>query len=130
MASQIDEMVLENFRVGEDGFRDLDSIVRRRCDTVKYYIYRGSALGGYDTGDVEDLLKERNGAETRIRSVSLHASGPEALRFNVAFDSIVVITGECGDTARLALLRTEARAVIQDRMVTGQVYLCSRSLRA
>jgi hypothetical protein len=116
MTAQIDELVLDNFKVSESDFRDMDSIVRRHCKTVKYYVYKGSTLGGYDTDDIDDLLGERNGIETRIVSVRLHATGPEALKFNVDFDDTVGINGECEDRARLVLLATEARAVIQDRM--------------
>lgn len=116
MAGQVDEEVLDNFRVSEEDFRDLDSIVRRHCENVRYYVYRGSTLGGYDTDDVEDLLKERNGAETRVRSVTLRATGSEGLKFNVEFNNIVAINGQCDDRARLALLATETKAVIQDRM--------------
>ena len=72
MAGQIDEEVLKNFRVGEGDFKDLDSIVRRHCQVVKYYVYRGSTLGGNDTDDVEVLLRERNGAEMG-KSVTLRA---------------------------------------------------------
>ena len=116
MAAQIDEMALENFIASEDDFRDLDSIIRRHCESVRYYVYKGSVLGGYDTNDVEDLLTERNGVESRIASVALHAAGEDALKFNVEFDGLVVIKGECEDRARLVLLTTEARAVIRNRM--------------
>jgi hypothetical protein len=117
MAGQIGEYILDNFRVSEEDFRDLDSIVRRHCKMVKYYVYRGSALAGYDTDDIEDLLRERNGAETQIKSVRLQASDDsEGMKFDVEFDDTVVINGQCEDRARLALLATETRAVIQDRM--------------
>jgi hypothetical protein len=116
MASQVDEEALENFRVNEEGLRDLDSIVRRHCETVKYYVYKGSELGGYDTENVEVLLRERNGPESRLQSVKLHATGAQTLTFHVDFDETVVISGECEDRARLVLLTTEAKAVIKDRM--------------
>lgn len=119
MNSRIDEMVLETFRVDEGGFRDIDSIVRQHCDTVSYYIHRDT-LGGYDTADVDELLKERNGSETRITAVMIHASGAEELKFNVNFNvdgiDMVTIDGECEDRARLTSLAIEARAVIKDRM--------------
>ena len=71
MAGQIDEEVLDIFIVGEDDFRDLDAIVRRHCEAVRYFVYRGSTLGGYDTDNVGVLLKERNGSEAKIDSVML-----------------------------------------------------------
>jgi hypothetical protein len=116
MAGQIDEEVLGNFKVNENDFRDLDSIVRRHCEIVRYYVYRGSTLGGYDTDDVEVLLKERNGIAARIMSVQLHATGSEGLKFNVDFGDNVGINGECEDRARLVLLATETRGLIRDRM--------------
>ena len=119
MAAQIDELILDHFRVGDDDFRDLDSIVRRQCDAVTYYVNKGSSVEGYDTSDVEELLKDRNGTGTRIRSVRLHATGPEGLRFNVEFNEAVVVNGECEERGRLAVLATDARSVIQDRMKAG-----------
>jgi hypothetical protein len=119
VAGQIDEEVLETFRVNEDDLKDLDSIVRRHCQTVKYYVYRGSALGGYDTDDMEVVLKERNGSEAKIESVMLHAIGPDGLKFNVYFQDNLGISGESEDRASLVLLATEARGLILDRMKGG-----------
>jgi hypothetical protein len=119
MAAQIEELVLENFRISENDFRDVDAIIRKHCDTVKYYIHKSSTVGGYDTGDVEDLVKDRNGGETRIRSVMLHATGIDGLKFNIDFDNFVGINGECEDRARLVLLATETKSVIRDRIKSG-----------
>ena len=116
MAGQIDEDVLDIFIASEDDFKDLDAIVHRHCQTVRYYVYRGSALGGYDTDDVEVLLKERNGSGTKIESVMLHATGSDGLKFNVDFQDVVGINGQSEDRASLVLLATEARGLIQDRM--------------
>src|ERR1017187_1067699 len=116
MAGQIDEEVSHNFIVSEDDFKDLDAIVRRHCDTVRYYVYKGSILGGYDTDDVEVLLEERNGSGTKIRSVILQATGSDGLKFNVDFQEVVGINGESEDRASLVLLATEARGLIRDRM--------------
>ena len=119
MAGQIDEEVLDSFRAGADDFRDLDSIIRRHCQTVRYYVYRGSTLGGYDTDDVEVLLKDRNGSEAKIESVILRAAGLDGLQFNVHFHNAVAIDGECEDRASLVLLATETRGLIRDRMKGG-----------
>lgn len=116
MTAQVADMVLENFRIGEDGFRDLDSVVRRHCETVTYYVHKGRSLGDYQTDDVEDLLKDRNGAETGIESVLLHATGVERLKLNIEFGNELVMNGECEDRARLVLLATDARSVMRDRM--------------
>jgi hypothetical protein len=119
VAGQIDEEVLETFRVSEDDLKDLDSIVRRHCQTVRYYIYKGSTLGGYDTDDVEVLLKERNGSGTKIESVMLHAAGSDGLKFDVDLHDTVNISGESEDRASLVLLATEVRGLIRDRMRGG-----------
>lgn len=108
--------VLENFRVGEDDFKDLDSVVRRHCDSVTYYVHKGLSSGDYQTDDVEVLVKDRNGAETRIESVLLHATGAEGLKLDIEFNGELVMTGECEDRARLVLLATDARSVMRDRM--------------
>ena len=93
--------------------------MRRHCPVVRYYVYKGSALGGYDTDDVEVVLKERNGSRTKIESVMLHAIGPDGLKFNVDFHGNAGITGESEDRASLVLLATEARGLILDRMKGG-----------
>lgn len=116
MAGQIDEEVLEKFIVGEDDFKDLDAIVRRHCEAVRYFVYRGSTLGGYDADDVEVLLKERNGSEAKIESVMLRVTGSDGLKFNVIFHDNVGINGECEDKASLVLLASETRGLIRDRM--------------
>jgi hypothetical protein len=119
MTPQVGDMVLENFRISEEDFRDLDSVVRRHCQTVKYYVHKGSSLGDYDTADVEDVVNDRNGAETRIESILLHATGADGLRFNIEFYDELAINGECADRARLVLLATDVRSVIRDRMKGG-----------
>lgn len=119
MTSQIDDMVLENFRISEEDFRDLDSVVRRHCHTVKYYVHKGSSLGNYDTADVEDLVNDRNGAETRIESILLQATGADELKFNIEFNDEIIMNGECADRARIVLLATDVRSVIRDRMKGG-----------
>ena len=119
MTFQVADMVLENFRISEEDLRDLDSVVRRHCQTVKYYVHKGSSLGDYDTADVEDVVNDRNGAETRIESILLHATGADGLNFNAEFDDLAGINGECADRARLVLLATDVRSVIRDRMKGG-----------
>jgi hypothetical protein len=109
-------MVLENFRISAEDLRDLDSVVQRHCQTVKYYVHKGSSLGDYDTADVEDVVNDRNGAETRIESILLHATGADGLKFNIEFEDLVGMNGECADRARLVLLATDVRSVIRDRM--------------
>jgi hypothetical protein len=82
----------------------------------KVLCLQGKHLGGYDTDDVEVLLKERNGSGARIESVLLHATRSDGLKFNVNFEDGVSINGESDDRASLVLLATETRGLIQDRM--------------
>jgi hypothetical protein len=119
MTSQVGDMILENFRISDEDFRDLDSVIRRHCHTIKYYVHKGSSLGDYDTADVEDVVSDRNGAETRIESVLIHATGADGLKFNIEFYDEVAMNGECADRARLVLLATDVRSVIRDRMKGG-----------
>ena len=116
MAGQVDQLVLETFVVSEDDFKDLDAIVRQRCETVRYFVYKGSTLGGYDTDDLGVLLKDRNGSGAKIESVMLNATGSDDLKFSVDFHDGVNIIGQSEDKAGLVLLTTEARGLIRDRM--------------
>ncbi len=116
MTAQVGDTVLENFRIGEDDFRDLDSVVRQHCETITYYVHKGRSLGDYQTDSVEDLVKDRNGVETRIESVLLQATGANGLKFNIEFNDEIAMNGECSDRAPLILLASDAGSVIRDRM--------------
>lgn len=123
MAASLNETVLESFCVDAEGLRDLDSIVRQRCQeidqsaVVEYDILRKDSLR-YRTGDIEDLIKERNGNETRIQQVAMnaHTANPDRLKFEVEFDKSLRITGESNDRASLVLLASDVRALIRERM--------------
>src|SRR5271154_4386656 len=113
MIAQLGDLVLENFRADEDGFRDLDSVVRKHCDTVTYYVHKTWAIGDYNTDDVETLVKDRNGTETKIESVLLRAAGADGMKFNIEFNDELAMNGECEDRAPLVLLATDAGSVMR-----------------
>ena len=121
--ASLNEIVLSSFRVDEEGFRDIDSIVRQRCRemdpdaSVEYCILRKDSLR-YRTEDIEDLIKERNGDETRIRNVTMTArtEDPRRLQFVVEFSKDLRITGEASDRANLVLLASDVRALVRERM--------------
>jgi hypothetical protein len=123
MAASIDDIVLTSFVADAEGFRDLDSIVRQRCkeidsgSVIEYKIVRKDSLR-YATEDIEDLLKERNGQETRVESVTMQVkAGPDTdLKFAVRFADDVRIDGECEDRANLVLLASDVRTVVRERM--------------
>lgn len=123
MEASLNEIVLQSFRVDGEGFRDIDSIVRQRCReidpdaSIEYDILRKDSLR-YRTEDIEDLIKERNGDETRIRNVTMTArtGDPRRLKFVVEFSKDIRITGEASDRANLVLLASDVRALVRERM--------------
>jgi hypothetical protein len=123
VAASIDEDVLQTFRVDAEAFRNLDSIIRQRCGDIdpkihpEYDVLRADGLR-YTTTDVEDLARERNGQETRIRAVRVKIGGEkdEAIRFSVAFKDDVSISGESDDRANLILLASDVRSLIREQM--------------
>jgi hypothetical protein len=122
MAASINEVILTSFVADPEGLRDLDSIVRQRCQdmtppyAISYKVTRRDSLR-YDTEDIETLLKERNGEETHIESVEIQAEVEQnGLKFFVSFGRNVTISGESEDRANLVLLASDVRALIRDHM--------------
>jgi hypothetical protein len=123
MPASIDEEVLPSFRVDSEGLRDLDSIIRQRSSeidpdtSVTYEVSRKDTLN-YSTSDVEEIISERNGSETRLQSIKVIAKSGNAGNFNftVNFNNNLRITGECEDRAKLLLLSSDVKALIRERM--------------
>lgn len=123
MAASLDELVLKDFRVDAEGFRNLDSIMRQRCDEadsdlhVEYDVQRADSLR-YTTRDIEDLIRERNGRETRIRTVAARIAGEKSsdLKFEVEFEVNACINGESDDRAKLVLLASDVRSLLREQM--------------
>ncbi len=74
MSAQIEERIVERFRLKGEALRDLDAILRQRCQemdpalSLAYNVRRADGLT-YSTNDVEEVLRERNGAETAVISL-------------------------------------------------------------
>lgn len=122
MAASVDDVVLTSFVADSEGLKDLDSIVRQRCQDmgstgdINYKVTRRDSLQ-YTTEDIEEVLKERNGKETHIESVVMQAEVKQTgLKFAVTFDEDVTISGESGNRANLVLLTSDVRALLHDRM--------------
>lgn len=121
MTARIDELVLKSFRVDSEALRYLDAIVRQHCQnidgnsTIKYTVQRSDALE-YDTADVEQVIRERNGTETRIESMSLELDEPESLTFSVDFADEARIKGVSEDRAQLLLIASDVGRLMRDRM--------------
>jgi hypothetical protein len=124
MSASIDDVVLTSFAVDSEGLKDLDSIVRQRCQDmgssckITYKVTRRDSLR-YTTENIEEILKERNGRESRIDSVVLRIQDErDDLKFDVSFDNRIRIIGESENRADLVLLASDIRALIRERMKT------------
>ena len=123
MLSSLIEVILPSFRADAENLRDLDSIIKQRSSeinpaySINYEVNRKDSLR-FETADVEELIKERNGIETRIERVKIkiEADTSPKLEFNVIFDDYLRIEGECDDRAKLVLLATDVRTLVRERM--------------
>lgn len=121
MPAQVEEIVLEVFRLDSDSLRDLDAILRDRCREidpdipVRYQVRRRDGLR-YETQDVEDVVRERNGRQTALLAVTVVAEkGPE-FRCRLSFEKSLSITIEGEDRARVVLLASDVRNLARERM--------------
>lgn len=125
LPASIDEIVAESFRVNVEAFKNLDSILQQRCHEsssnlyVEYLVSRADSLK-YTTRDIDDITRERNGSETRIKSVLAKISGAENsdLTFSVQFSDRVKISGESDDRAALVLLASDVRSLLREEVKT------------
>ena len=69
-----------------------------------------------ETEDVKDLLRERNGIDSRITSVSILATGAESLSLHVKFEDNVTMTGACENRGRITVLALDVQGLIRDEM--------------
>ncbi len=122
-SARISETVAGSFRVDGEALRDLDAVVRDRTrdfmsePVLVYQVVRRDALT-YNTDSVEDVLRERNGSETAIRSVSLRVEHGENLQLQIAFTAVgVQLQAEATDRAKLTLLASDFRSLVRDRMM-------------
>ncbi len=121
MPAQIEETVLDSFRLAVEDLRDLDAILRARCKEIdpdlglEYDVRRRDGLR-YSTADVEDIVKERNGSETRLVSVMIRSEMPDLLRLKVSFTDKLRISIEGQDRARVVLMASDIRNLARERM--------------
>ncbi len=119
MPALIEERVVERYRLGAEALRDLDAILRQRCQemdpdlSLTYEVRRADGLV-YSTADVEEVLRERNGPETAITSLSASAKKEGVLELAVTFarDMRLALRGD--DRARIALLASDVRALARE----------------
>ncbi len=127
MPGRVQELVLPSFRVDAESLRDLAAVVRQGAESaltgtgeqaqLRYEVQRKDHLS-YGTSDLEEVLQERNGLDTKLRSVALVVSHPPALSMTLAFksDEGLRLEAEGADRARVALLASDIRALARERM--------------
>lgn len=122
MPARVTERVLRSFRLGAEGLKDLDALVRARCQDfvaapeLRYTVVRRDAFS-YVTADVDDILAERNGAETAIREIVLVVDHGDDVRLRLSFgDAGVELDASANDRAKLLLLTSELRSLARDRL--------------
>jgi hypothetical protein len=121
MAAQIEETLLDRFRVDAETLRDLDAVLHQRCKEfdptvdIKYHVRRRDGLR-YETLDVEDILRERNGVETQLVSVTASSTASNELRLTLDLGKAATLGLESQDRAKAVLAASDLRALARDRM--------------
>jgi hypothetical protein len=76
--------------MNENALRDLDAIVRSRCQEIvaspklTYEVVRADSLA-YESESIDDILNERNTPQTRIRSITLKVTHDPAIALRLEF---------------------------------------------
>lgn len=121
MTARISEKTVKSFRVRPEALLDLDAIVRQRSHEInpnadiEYNVERKDNYS-FSTGDIEQILSERNGRETAIVSLTLAVKRSDELQLRVIFGDGITIWGYAEDRARFLLLVADVRTVIRERM--------------
>lgn len=124
MSARLEEVLLESYRVDPEGLRDLAAIVGQGCHEIdasiepEFEVRRRDSLR-YTTGDIEDVLKERNGRETGIKSLTIRAKQDGLFELEIGIGRTVEIVGQAEDRAKLLLLTSDVRALVHERMKWG-----------
>jgi hypothetical protein len=125
MTGHINELIASRFVVNADTLKEFDSLIRLHRDDidpnaiVRYSIRRADSYK-FDTEDIEDVIRERNGPGTRIVSIKLEVRGSRLLNFDVDLANKIRLRGNCEDRAKLLALVTDIRGLMQDRMIKGR----------
>jgi len=125
MPGNVDEQISNTFVIDGETLRDLDALIRRYRDDIDgtaevgYFVHRVDGFE-YATDEIEDVLRERNGAQTRIDSIRAEIRGSNVIRFRIYFAEEIDIRGGCEDRAKLLALVTDVRALVRDRIIKGR----------
>jgi len=125
MTGHINELIENRFVVDADTLRELDSLIRLHRDdidpnaAVRYSILRADSYR-YDTEDVEDVLRERNGSKTRIVSIKLTARESRVFNLDVDLAAKIRLRGNCAERAKLLALVADIRGLMIDRIIRGR----------
>jgi hypothetical protein len=123
VSARVSEVISRSYRIDENALRDLDAIVRSRCQEIvpspklTYEVVREDSLT-YETNSVDDIVAERNGPQTRIRSVTLKVSHGDAISLRLEFSPSngIDIDASADDRAKLSLLASDLRNLVRDEM--------------
>jgi hypothetical protein len=124
MGARIDEVVLKSFRADAESLRDLDAVVRERCREIdaelspEYELTRRDAFR-ITTTDIEDVLRERNGTDTAVMSLTLTAKAGTAFSFLLALEQQARLSATGQDRGKTILFVTDVRSLIRDRFRGG-----------
>jgi hypothetical protein len=90
VSARVSEVISGSFRMNENALRDLDAIVRSRCQEIvaspklTYEVVRADSLA-YESESIDDILNERNTPQTRIRSITLKVTHDPAIALRLEF---------------------------------------------
>ena len=121
MGAQAFGTVLDSFTLDGDALRDLDAVVRERCRALdpelapEYVVVRRDGCT-YATTTVDDILRERNGKDTRVTSITLKVDDGDGLSFAVAFDGAVKLEASGTDRGKTILVAGDIRSFLRERL--------------
>lgn len=123
MSGRVSEVISPSYRINENALRDLDAIVRNRCEEIvpspklTYKVTREDNFS-YPTDNVADIINERNTPQTKITSVTLEVSHGDAIELKLQFSLAdgIVIDATAEDRAKLSLLASDLRNLVRDEM--------------
>jgi len=123
VSGRVSEVISPSYRINENALRDLDAIVRNRCEEIvpspklTYKVTREDNFS-YPTDNVADIINERNTPQTKITSVTLEVSHGDAIELKLQFSLAdgIVIDATAEDRAKLSLLASDLRNLVRDEM--------------
>lgn len=121
MPAQINEMLLDRFRVDAETLRDLDAILHQRGQEIDpnvdilYQIWRRDGLQ-YETRDIEEVLRERNGPETGLTTLVAKSIDSTALELALTLSDSLKLHLKSEDRGKAVFAASDLRSLARERM--------------